>query len=149
MKTGGCRIPKATCGTAVHAKCAKAAVQVRCFVENSNISNLNEHNASMMMSTRQTKTFAKINNIIKCKPYNGYFINKTPKNSHFGNFVIIFKPVLYKIGNFVIKNASFDPFLALAKNLTRWSRPNERTDKKSQGRPFDRLRDLNQQRLNN
>ncbi len=31
-----------------------------------------------------------------------------------------------QIGNFVIKNKAFDPFLALAKNLTRWSRPNER-----------------------
>ena len=48
-----------------------------------------------------------------------------------------------QIGNFVSKNKCFGPFSVLAKNLTRWSRPNERTGEKSQGRPFDRLRDLN------
>ena len=82
----------------------------------------------------------------------GFLPNKHPygmqKQSDFGNFVIIFKPVMCKIGNFVIKISVFDPFLALAKNLTRWSRPNERTGKKSQGRPFDRLRDLKKRTIN-
>ena len=49
---------------------------------------------------------------------------------------------MLQIGNFVSKNNVFDLLLALAKNLTRANRPNERTDKKSRGRPFDRLRDL-------
>ena len=58
---------------------------------------------------------------------------------------------MLQIGNFVSKISDFNPFLALAKNLTTSGRPNERTDKKSRGRPFDpfdklrnrRLRDLN------
>ena len=48
------------------------------------------------------------------------------KQPIFGNFVSIFWLFLHKIGNFVIKNSDFNPFLALAKNLTKWSRPNER-----------------------
>ena len=63
----------------------------------------------------------------------------------FGNFVIHFHPKSMQIGNFVSKISDFDPFLALAKNLTISGRPNERTDEKSQGRPFDpfdKLRDL-------
>ena len=40
----------------------------------------------------------------------------------FGNFVIRKQRKTMQIGNFVIKNKAFDPFLALAKNLTRWSR---------------------------
>ena len=67
---------------------------------------------------------------------------KTTNNSYFGNFVINIYTKLPKIGNIVSKNRVFKLVLALAKNLTRWSRPNERTGKKSQGRPFDRLRDL-------
>ena len=70
----------------------------------------------------------------------------------FGNFVIHFHPKSMQIGNFVSKITVFDLILTLAKNLTTSGRPNERTDEKSQGRPFDpfdRLRDLNQQRLNN
>ncbi len=40
-----------------------------------------------------------------------------------------------QIGNFVIKSFDFSPFLALAKNLTKWNRPNERkgTKKKKDG----------------
>ena len=98
---------------------------VRCFLENSYISNLNEHNASSNVSTWRTKSLAKINNIIKGKPYNWLFHQKDTKNSRFGNFVMIFKPALCKIGNFVSKNRAFDPFLALAKNLTMWSRPSK------------------------
>ena len=81
----------------------------------------------------------------------------------FGNFVIHFHPKSMQIGNFVSKISDFDPFLALAKNLTISCRQNEmkgtkKTDnldcfvprndakrqKKSCGRPFDpfdRLRD--------
>ena len=44
----------------------------------------------------------------------------------FGNFVMRKQRKTMQIGNFVIKNKAFDPFLALAKNLTRWSRTNER-----------------------
>ena len=94
----------------------------------------------------------------------------------FGNFVIYFHPKSMQIGNFVSKISDFDPFLALAKNLTISGRPNEmkgtkktdnldcfvpRNDAKRQKkvlrsalRPLrqaqgPRLRDLNQQRLNN
>ena len=74
---------------------------------------------------------------------------KAQKTGVFGNFVIQNHPIVIKIGNFVSKNTEFEPFLALAKNLTSSGRPNERTDGKSRGRPFDRLRDLKQQRLNN
>ena len=78
------------------------------------------------MSTRQTKSFAKINNIIKCKPYNCFFHQKdTKKNSYFGNFVINNSTKLPKIGNFVSVFDAFRPLLALAKNLTTSDCPNE------------------------
>ena len=85
------------------------------------------------MSTRQTKSFAKINNIIKCKPYNWFFHQKdTKKNSYFGNFVINNSTKLPKIGNIVSKNMDFDPFLALAKNLTTASCPSEMRGRRKQ-----------------
>ena len=49
------------------------------------------------------------------------------KNNPFSEILSVYFGYFYaKIGNFVIKNSDFDPFLALAKNLTKWSRPNER-----------------------
>ena len=57
---------------------------------------------------------------------------KALKTVIFGNFVMIFKPVLCKIGNFVIKNVRFDPFLALAKNLTKASCPSEMRGQRKQ-----------------
>jgi len=50
------------------------------------------------------------------------------RNQQFGNFVIKFHQIYANFGNFVIKIIDFDPFLALAKNLTMVSRPNERAD---------------------
>jgi len=48
-----------------------------------------------------------------------------------GIFVSKNQPKRHEFGNFVSKNNGFGLFLALAKNLTMWSRPNERTDAKS------------------
>ena len=96
------------------------------------------------MSTRRTKSFAKINNNIKCKPYNWFFHQKRQQITVISEILSVkIYTQLPKIGNFVSKNKCFSPFSALAKNLTISGRPNERTDEKSQGRPFDRLRDLN------
>lgn len=78
------------------------------------------------MRTWQTKSLAKIGifHFMQEKPFNfqpfSRFIDQTSHD--FGNFVSKNQPILIKIGNFVTKNNTFDPFSGLAKNLTKSGR---------------------------
>ena len=64
----------------------------------------------------------------------------------FGNFVSKNCSKFIQIGNFVSKFRVFEPFLVLAKNLTKWSRPNESS---RDGRTLSRRRESLRKTNNN
>jgi hypothetical protein len=88
------------------------------MIENSYISKFQTSITLHYLLTWRTKSVANIGKIRLCK-------EKCASFYCFGNFVSKLQPIFTEIGNFVIKNSGFGPFLALAKNLTKLCRPSE------------------------